>query len=277
MYLITGAKGQLGLELAKLLPEAILADLPELDITDAQAVCDFVQQHAIDTIINCAAYTAVDAAESNEELAYKINAEGVGNLAKSGARLVHISTDYVFDGRAYRPYDEDCPTCPISAYGRTKLAGEQLALEYASTCAIIRTAWLYSTHGKNFVKSMQYLCGSRDTLSIVADQVGSPTSAADLAALIVHMLPQIKQGSREIYHFSNEGICSWYDFAVEIAALSGLCKCAILPIKTEDYPTAAARPFYSVLDKSKIKRDFGLDIPHWKRSLARCIQELAAE
>ncbi len=276
MLLVTGAKGQLGTELRKRLPEALYIDIEELDITDEEAVRAFVQQHAVDTIINCAAYTAVDRAEDEPELCALVNTQGPANLAKSAARMIHVSTDYVFDGHAYRPYRPEDPTSPLSEYGRSKLAGEQAVLQHAPTAIVIRTAWLYSAHGQNFVKTMMRLGAERPALSVVADQVGTPTHAGDLAEAIVTLLPQIQQGQKSVYHYTNEGVASWYDFAHAIMEMAAL-PCKVAPIATEDYPTKAVRPCYSVLDKKKIKDDFAIEIPHWRTSLARCIAELAEQ
>ena len=271
--LITGAKGQLGLELSQLLPNAILTDVTELDITNLDAVQTFVQENHIDTIINCAAYTAVDKAEDDIELAEKINVLGPENLAKSGCKIIHISTDYVFEGKAYKPYEPTDETKPISIYGKTKRSGELAVLENADTAIIIRTAWLYSVHGKNFVKTMQTLGKTRETLNVVSDQIGTPTYAADLAQAITEILPQIKNGQKGVYHFTNEGVCSWYDFASKIMALSEL-KCTVNPIPSSAYPTKATRPFYSVLSKETIKADFGIKIAHWEDGLKRCLKEM---
>jgi len=268
--LITGAKGQLGTELAKLLPDAVLTDVAELDITDLAAVRNFVSQNKIGAIINCAAYTAVDKAEDDIPAANMINVIGPENLAKTGCKIVHISTDYVFDGRGYKPYTPDDETNPISVYGKTKRAGELGVLKNAPEAVIIRTAWLYSPYGNNFVKTMRRLGAERETLNVVADQVGTPTYAADLAGAIVRILPQITKETTGIYHYTNEGVCSWYDFATAIMAESGL-KCHVNPIPTLAYPTRATRPFYSVLDKSKIKETFGIQIPHWQDALKRCL------
>lgn len=273
MYLITGSKGQLGTELSKLLPDAICADIDVLDITDEVAVKNFVRDNNIDVIINCAAYTAVDKAETDIELATKINVDGPRNLAKSGAKVIHISTDYVFDGTGYKPYNPDEKTNPVSVYGKTKRAGELAVIENADVAVIIRTAWLYSPYGNNFVKTMRRLGNEKSEINVVADQIGTPTYAADLADAIVKILPQITSENSGVYHFTNEGVCSWYDFANEIMDLSNL-KCVVNPIKSSQYPTPASRPFYSVLDKDKIKQVFGINIKHWKDGLKRCISEL---
>lgn len=273
MYLITGCKGQLGTELSRLLPNAICADVDVLDITDENAVQNFVRDNNIDVIINCAAYTAVDKAESDIELATKINVDGPRNLAKTGAKIIHISTDYVFDGTGHMPYTTDEKTNPVSVYGKTKRAGEIAVLENNSVAVVIRTAWLYSPYGNNFVKTMRRLGGEKKEINVVADQIGTPTYAADLADAIVKIIPQMNIENSGIYHFTNEGVCSWYDFANEIIGLSNL-NCVVNPIKSSQYPTPAARPFYSVLDKEKIKSVFGINIKHWKDGLKRCIYEL---
>ena len=274
MFLVVGANGQLGSELKlQLQDRAVYVDRTELDITDKAAVEAFVAQHQFEAIINCAAYTAVDKAESDEKVAELINVEGPRNLAATGLPLVHISTDYVFDGTACCPYSEDDEPNPQTAYGRTKLAGEKAVMETAQTAVIIRTAWLYSTFGNNFVKTMRKLGAERDSLNVVFDQVGTTTYAKDLAAAIVAILPQMKAGTKEIYHFSNEGVCSWYDFALAVMAQSDL-NCEVLPIESKDYPTPAKRPHYSVLNKAKIKRDFGIKINNWAVSLAECVEKL---
>ena len=276
MYLITGGNGQLGTELSKRLPNAIRTDVDELDITNESAVLQFVKSNKIDTIINCAAYTAVDKAEDNIDLATKINVDGPANLAKTGAKIVHISTDYVFDGTAHKPYSPDSTKDeinPISIYGKTKFAGEVKVLRYAINSVIIRTAWLYSPYGNNFVKTMRKLGAEKESINVVADQIGTPTYAGDLADAIVKILPQMNLKTRGIYHFTNMGVCSWYDFAHEIMDLSGL-QCRVNPIKTTEYPTRAKRPYYSVLDKSDIINTFGVEIPYWKDSLKKCIAEL---
>ena len=273
MYLITGGNGQLGTELSKRLPNAIRTDVDNLDITDELSVKQFVKNNNIDTIINCAAYTAVDKAEDNIELATKINVDGPANLAKTGAKIVHISTDYVFDGKGYKPYTPDDKPNPISVYGKTKLDGEMAVLENAPMATIIRTAWLYSPYGNNFVKTMRKLGAEKESINVVADQIGTPTYAGDLADAIVKILPQMNEKNRGIYHFTNLGVCSWYDFATEIMELSGL-KCKVNPISSAEYPTRAIRPFYSVLDKSKIQKTFGIENEHWKNGLIKCIKQL---
>ena len=280
--LITGANGQLGREMRKVLDEdifvnAIYTDVEELDITDAQAIEDCVLSNKVDYIVNCAAYTAVDAAESNVELCTKLNVEAPTLLAqtahKHGAKLVHVSTDYVFDGTNCRPYREDDPVCPTSVYGSTKADGEKLIIDVAPESIIIRTAWLYSPHGKNFVKTMTELGRSCETLRVVCDQVGTPTYALDLASVIKTFI-DCDVWHPGIYHFSNEGAISWYDFTLAIHRIAGITTCHVLPCTTEDYPTPATRPHYSVLDKSKIKKTLGIEIPHWEESLTQCINIL---
>jgi len=276
MLLITGGNGQLGTELSKLLPDAIRTDVNDLDITDYSAVIKFVKSKNIDTIINCAAYTAVDKAEDNEDLAAKINAIGPFNLSMADTKMIHISTDYVFDGFGYKPYTSKDKPNPVSVYGKTKLVGEQAVMENVKNGVVIRTAWLYSPYGNNFVKTMRRLGAEKESINVVSDQIGSPTYAGDLAAAIVKILPQMNEQNRGIYHFTNMGVCSWYDFATEIMEQSGL-KCVVNPVNSSEYPTRAKRPFYSVLDKSKIIKTFGLEIPHWKKSLAQCIKQLDSQ
>ena len=273
MFLVVGANGQLGQELMRRLGEKALGvDREVLDITDAAAVEKFAAEVEPEVIINCAAYTAVDKAESDADLARKINVDGVYNLARLGTKLVHISTDYVFDGRNWLPYSEDDKPNPQSIYGKTKLEGERRALEANSNTVIVRTAWLYSAHGNNFVKTMRRLGAERAELNVVFDQVGTPTCAGDLAQAIVDILPQMNRENAGIYHFSNEGVASWYDFAVEIMAQSSL-NCKVKPIESREYPTPAVRPSFSVLNKAKIKKVFGVNVPYWKESLVECLKQ----
>ena len=279
--LITGANGQLGNEMRVLSEENkeytyFFTDVAELDICNEQAVMDFVKANDIHVIVNCAAYTAVDKAEENIEFCTKLNADAVGYLAKAAeanqAEFIQISTDYVFDGTAHTPYRETEPTCPNSVYGSTKLAGEQNALTLCSRAMVIRTAWLYSTFGNNFVKTMIRLGKERDSLGVIFDQIGTPTYARDLARAIY---AAIRQGvTPGVYHFSNEGVCSWYDFTKAIHRLAGIKNCKVNPLHTEEYPTPAARPHYSVLDKTKIKETLEIEIPYWETSLNECIKEL---
>lgn len=252
----------------------IFTDVQELDITDPARVQVFLSENAVDFVVNCAAYTAVDKAESEIELCRKINAFAVENLAKAsaatGAKMIHVSTDYVYSGTHYMPYVESDAVAPTSVYGVTKLEGEQLLLAANPASVILRTSWLYSPYGNNFVKTMLRLGREREKLSVVFDQVGTPTYAADLAAAIVTILnaPEFVPG---IYNFSNEGVCSWYDFTLTIHRMAGIDTCRVSPIDTADYPSAATRPFYSVMNKKKIKATYGVEIPHWEESLQKCI------
>lgn len=281
--LVTGANGQLGNEMRVISKSHsqhkwFFTDVAELDITNRSAITDFVRLENIDTIVNCAAYTNVDRAEEDEQTAYLLNALAAENLAvaaeEAGAMLIHISTDYVFSGKAYLPYRESDTPCPQTAYGRTKLAGEQLILKACPSAVIIRTAWLYSSFGNNFVKTMLRLGAERDSLSVVYDQIGTPTYAADLARAIMTIAENRKPANSNIYHFTNLGVCSWYDFTLEIHRLAGIKTCKVSPILSEQYPQKTPRPHYSVLDKQKIQTDYGIDIPHWTTSLARCIELL---
>ncbi len=272
MYLITGCNGQLGTELKRRLPDAICADVDMLDITDETAVQKFVRENNVDLIINCAAYTAVDKAEDDIEMATKINVDGPLNLAKTGAKIIHISTDYVFDGMGHVPYSPDDETNPISVYGKTKRSGELAVLENAPVAVVIRTAWLYSPYGNNFVKTMRRLGAEKESINVVSDQIGTPTYAGDLADAIVQIIPQMTRENSGVYHFTNMGVCSWYDFASEIMEISGLT-CTVNPIKSSEYPTRAVRPFYSVLDKSKIQKVFNIKIQHWKKGLEKCLKQ----
>ena len=281
--LVTGSKGQLGNEIRVLAEDYpdfdfLYTDVDELDITNRQMVEAYFVDNKPQAIINCAAFTAVDRAETDEITANLINAKAVENLAKSAASfdalLVHISTDYVFDGKSYLPYDESDKTNPQSAYGRTKLAGEEAVTQYASKAVIIRTSWLYSAFGNNFVKTMIKYGIERNELSVVYDQVGTPTYARDLAKAILDIIPSALQKSGiDLFHYSNEGVASWYDFARTVIALSGI-SCEIKPILTKDYPLPAPRPCFSVLNKSKIKEIYKIKIPYWIDSVKDCIQRL---
>jgi dTDP-4-dehydrorhamnose reductase len=287
--LVTGAYGQLGNEVRILsanYPEYnfMFTDVDSLDITDKDELIDFVTGNDIRYIINCAAYTAVDKAEDDAELCEKINATAVKNLglaaAEAGAGIIHVSTDYVFDGTSCRPYTEDMPTKPCSVYGKTKLKGEKNLLKACPNAIIIRTAWLYSPFGNNFVKTMIKLGSERESLNVIFDQVGTPTYALDLADAILKAMDQTIDSDHEkggVYHFSNEGVCSWYDFTIKIHEIAGIKTCKVNPIETKDYPTKAARPHYSVLNKSKIKQTFNITIPHWEASLKDCIKELSEQ
>ena len=279
--LITGCNGQLGNEMKLLAAENpqfnyFFTDVAELDITNEQAVNNYVVEHEIDCIVNCAAFTAVDKAESNEQLCDMLNHIAPGYLAKAinqrNGYIIQVSTDYVFDGTNHTPYREDEPTCPTSVYGRTKLAGEEVVLASCPKAMIIRTAWLYSTFGNNFVKTMLRLGREKDKLGVIFDQIGTPTYARDLALAIFTAMNQgIKPG---IYHFSNEGVISWYDFTKAIHRIAGITNCHVSPLHTSEYPTPAARPHYSVLDKTKFKETYNVEVPYWEDSLKDCIQIL---
>ena len=277
--LVTGANGQLGNEMRDLskihlVHNFLFTDIDELDITNTQVVMSFVSNNKVDYIVNCAAYTAVDKAEDDILSCRKINALAVQNLAKAasinGVRMIHISTDYVYDGCGYRPYEEDDQVAPVSVYGKTKLEGEKLLLDACSQSVVLRTSWLYSPYGNNFVKTMLRLGEEKEQLSVVFDQIGTPTYAADLAQAIMKIIdsPEFVPG---IYNFSDEGVCSWFDFAVSVHRIAGISKCKVLPIESREYPAKAVRPFYSVMNKKKIKKTYKFDIPHWEESLEKCI------
>ena len=280
--LVIGSNGQLGSEIQELssaYPYTFFFTCKDdLDISHAEDVEVFIQKNAINAIINCAAYTAVDKAESDADNADKINHIAVKTLAELSKRyalkLIHISTDYVFDGTNYKPYIESDITNPQSVYGRTKLLGEQALLHVnPKNSLIIRTSWVYSSYGANFVKTMLRLGKEKESLGVIYDQVGTPTYAKDLAKVILDILPNIQNSAVEIYHYSNEGALSWYDFAKEIMKMAKL-SCKINPIETSQYPTPAKRPHYSLLNKSKIKNKYKLDIPYWKDSLDACLRQL---
>lgn len=282
--LITGCNGQLGNEmqlLEKVNPQHqyFNTDVAQLDITNPEAIEEFVNNNAIDIIVNCAAFTAVDKAESSQELCHLLNAKApeylAAAVAKRGGYLVQVSTDYVFDGTNHTPYTEDEATCPNSVYGSTKLEGEKLAMAACANTMIIRTAWLYSTFGNNFVKTMIRLGQEQPELGVIFDQIGTPTYAGDLAAAIMAAINHgIVPG---IYHFSNEGVISWYDFTKAIHRIAGITSCHVKPLHTTEYPTPAARPHYSVLDKTKIKQTYGIEIPYWEESLEKCVAKLLAQ
>lgn len=280
--LVTGANGQLGNEMKNILEKecpgiTYYTDIHELDLLDAQAVESFVLKNDITHILNCAAYTAVDKAEEDKAMCAAVNVDAVKNIANAadavGAKIIHISTDYVFDGTAHRPYKESDKVNPMSQYGTTKRTGETALIALAPDSIIIRTSWLYSPYGNNFVKTMIRLGKERSQLKVVCDQVGTPTYARDLAKAIYAILIS-HQWVEGIYHFSNEGACSWYDFTKSIHRIAGIKTCEVLPIPTEDYPTAATRPAYSILNKSKIKATYGVEIPYWEESLQECIKRL---
>ncbi len=283
--LVTGANGQLGNEMRRLGAVSpnnyIFTDVAELDITNADAVMHVAKHYSIDAIINCAAYTNVDKAESDQETAELINATAVGNLARAmkevGGTLFHVSTDYVFGSEGNTPRTEDMPLSPLGVYGLTKLHGEQAIEESGCKALIFRTAWLYSEFGNNVLKTMLRLTAERDQLNVVFDQVGTPTYAGDLALAIFSIIEAgVYPGNEGVYHFSNEGVCSWYDFAVEIAAAAGHTNCRINPCHSSEFPSPVTRPPYSVLDKTKIKKTFDIDIPHWRESMEYCIKRLKA-
>ena len=278
--LVTGGKGQLGSELKDLVSQYsgynfYFTDAHELDITSHSKVESFIEEKEIEIIINCAAYTAVDKAEDEHESSNALNHLAVSNIARiakqRSIKLIHISTDYVFNGNSFCPYKEDDTPNPQSVYGVTKLDGEKSILKMnPSNSIIIRTSWLYSSYGNNFVKTMLRLGNEKNELRVIFDQVGTPTYARDLAKVILDILPNIETSNVEIYNFSNEGVCSWYDFAKAIFELKRV-SVLVKPIETIEYPTRAKRPFYSVLNKTKIKNKFKINIPHWKESLTKCL------
>ena len=281
--LITGSHGQLGNEMQQAAARFpafrfIYTDVEDLDICDKAALDAFVKANAVNVIVNCAAYTAVDKAEDDVELCYKINAEAVRNIGEvahqNGLKVVHVSTDYVFDGTNYVPYSEDQAVSPNTVYGKSKLAGEQALMETCEQAVILRTAWLYSSFGNNFVKTMIKLGTERDSLNVIFDQIGTPTYAADLADTILKILSH-ETFTPGMYHFSDEGVCSWYDFTKTIHRIAGIT-CDVRPIETKDYPARTPRPHYSVLNKAKIKATYGITIPHWEESLERCMKILQA-
>jgi len=278
--LVTGGNGQLGSELRDIAPNYqdynfLFTDVKDLDITNHTAVAAFIENNNITIILNCAAYTAVDKAESEPELADAINHLAVANFAQiakdNNIKLVHISTDYVFDGTNHKPYVETDTPNPKSVYGQTKLDGE-LAMQQINPAnsIIIRTSWVYSKFGNNFVKTMLRLAETRDEISVVADQIGTPTNAADLAEAILNILPQISNETVELFHYSNEGVCSWYDFAKAIFEIGNI-KVKVNTIESSQYPTLADRPFYSVLNKSKINETYQLEISYWRDSIVKCL------
>ena len=287
--LVTGANGQLGSwmrRLGSVSPgEYIFTDVSQaegietiyLDITDREAVMSFTRDNNIGTIVNCAAYTNVDKAEDDEATAELINATAVRNLAEAAkaadATLIHISTDYVFGAEGNTPRSEDMPTNPLGVYGRTKLMGEQAIHQTGAKAIIIRTAWLYSEYGGNFLKTMLRLMAEKETLNVVFDQVGTPTYAGDLALAIFSIIEgRLCAGNEGTYHFSDEGACSWYDFATEIAAATGNTRCKVHPCHSSEFPSKVTRPAYSVLDKTRIKETFGIEIPHWRESMIYCLK-----
>ena len=281
--IVVGSNGQLGNEIKHLSDEFpnfefIFVARNALDLSHENEIYDFFSKVTCDAIINCSAYTAVDKAETDSENAEKINHTAVSILAQIAnekkIKLIHVSTDYVFDGKSSRPYNETNESCPSGVYGKTKQAGE-LAIQAIAppNAVIIRTSWLYSSYGNNFVKTMIRLASERDSINVVADQIGTPTYARDLARAILEIIPKISNIEPAIYHYSNEGVASWYDFAKAIFEISN-SRCMVNPIRTEQYPTPALRPAFSVLDKTKIKTEFGIKIPYWRDSLGDCLRKL---
>lgn len=281
--LITGAHGQLGNEMAQVSANSkdhyIFTDIDELDITDLDAILALVKEKQINVIVNCAAYTNVDKAEEEEKTADLINNVAVGYLAMAaksvGATLIHVSTDYVFNGENNVPYTERDMTEPTGIYGKTKLAGENAVVNSGCNYIILRTAWLYSIWGNNFVKTMLRLTKEREVLSVIFDQIGTPTYAGDLADAIDWIIKRRMVDQKGIYHFTNEGVCSWYDFTVAICQMGGN-DCDVRPIHSDEYPSKVRRPHYSVLDKTRFRETFGYKIPHWTESLEKCINQLKA-
>jgi dTDP-4-dehydrorhamnose reductase len=282
--LITGSHGQLGNEMQQAALQfsgfnLIYTDIDELDICDKMALNSFVKENKINFIVNCAAYTAVDKAEDDVALCYKINSEAVRNIgevaSENGLKVIHVSTDYVFDGTNYIPYTEEETVCPSTVYGKSKLAGEQALIETCADSVIIRTSWLYSSFGNNFVKTMLKLGKDRESLNVIFDQIGTPTYAADLAQTIFKVISNdvFVPG---VYHFSDEGVCSWYDFTKTIHRIAGI-KCNVQPIESKDFPVRTPRPHFSVLNKAKIKNTYNITIPHWEESLEKCIKILLSE
>ncbi len=281
--LVTGSNGQLGSEIRELTKNDgtnvyFYTDVSELDITDKSAVNKFIENHQIDIVVNCAAYTQVDKAEEEEKTAFLINATAPGNLAeackKYDATLFHISTDYVFDGSNNVPYIETESTSPLGVYGRSKLEGEEFIQQSGCNYLIIRTSWLYSSFGHNFVKTIGRLSSEKEELKVVFDQVGTPTYARDLATVIFAIIQNDQFKDRKgVYHYSNEGVCSWYDFAKAINDLFGN-NCNIIPCLSDEFPAKVPRPHYSVLDKTNIKNDFSIEIGYWKDSLCKCVELL---
>ncbi|GHT09945.1 NAD(P)-dependent oxidoreductase [Bacteroidia bacterium] len=278
--LITGANGQLGSELQQLAAHYPLfrffpTDVDTLNLCNKRDIESFIQQNKIDYVINCAAYTAVDKAEEDVELCYKINRDAVRNLAEAAvgkAKIIHVSTDYVFDGTSQSPLKETDKTNPQSIYGKSKLDGEQILMEISPESIIIRTAWLYAAFGNNFVKTMIRLGKEKESLNVVSDQWGTPTYAGDLAKAILDIImfgEKTLGFASGIYHYTNEGICSWYDFCLKIHELAGIKTCKVHPVSSAEYPVKAKRPMYSVLDKTKIKSTFQLEIPQWEKSLEK--------
>jgi dTDP-4-dehydrorhamnose reductase len=284
--LVTGGNGQLGQSLKSITNdfpnlELIFTDVDDLNICNLDQVKSFTLHNQVDYLINCAAYTAVDKAEQEQTLAKQLNAEAVKNIGIAASeqkfKVIHISTDYVFDGKSFKPYNEEDLAVPESYYGQTKLLGEKLLFDQHDNSMVVRTSWLYSEFGNNFVKTMVRLGKERDELRVVADQVGTPTYAVDLAHCVLSIINKVETESLTfkpgVYHYSNEGICSWYDFTINIHQMAGI-DCSVFPIDSKEYPTAAPRPFYSVLNKAKIKDTYSIQIPYWRSSLEKCLLKL---
>lgn len=280
--LVTGGDGQLGQELRQLLEglkavTASFAGHKDLDVTDPAATAAFFRAFEPTLVVNCAAYTAVDKAEEEHQAAFLVNETAPGILAKAAAEisatLIHISTDFVFDGKSPIPYTEDAAVNPLSVYGKSKQMGEAAVLASGARSFIVRTSWLYSRFGANFVKTILRLSAERDEIRVVFDQVGSPTCAADLAAAILEMIPLLPQKTPRIYHFADTGVASWFDLAQAIVALSGV-QCRVVPVETSEFPTKAKRPSYSVLNTARVRREFGIEIPYWRDSLGNCLEKM---
>jgi dTDP-4-dehydrorhamnose reductase len=281
MILVTGANGQLGQTLKKIFKPrtALFTDIDTLDVSSYDAVEKCIREKGVTCVINSAGYTNVDGAETNIDAAYAANALGARNIAiaatKHKASVIHMSTDYVFDGNNFKPYTENDKPHPISVYGQTKLEGELFVLKNSENCVVLRSSWLYSEYGNNFVKSIISLARKQKEIKVIYDQIGSPTYAGDLGKIIEGLVPVVKNGVKKIYNYSNEGVCSWYGFAREVVALKEI-DCEVLPIESQDYPSSAKRPHYSVLSKAKIKKDFGIKIPYWRDSVKAAIDRIDA-
>lgn len=271
---VLGSTGQVGGEIKRLFPSAVFPSRDEIDLANPETITDFFKNRKASLIVNCAAFTQVDLAETNRDLVYQVNAASPELLAKFCERFIHFSTDYVFNGQNFKPYIESDITAPLNEYGKSKLDGENRIFAANPNSVIIRTSWVYSDIGKNFVKTMLRLGKEKNELSVVWDQIGSPTYAYDLADVVVNHGLKKWNFKNGIYHFTNEGVASWYDFAREVFDIKGV-KCKVNPIRSEEYPTPAQRPHYSILDKAKIKNELGIVIPHWKESLKICLQKLS--
>lgn len=270
---VLGGTGQVGGELKRIYPGAIYPGRKEIDLSSEKSVDSYFKDQKVDLVVNCAAYTLVDKAESESELCHTINARSLEWISRYAQKIVHFSTDYVFDGKNFKPYLETDSINPINAYGSSKASGEEILLKHCPNAVILRTSWVYSDLGKNFVKTILNLSKQKEEITVVSDQIGSPTSASDLAKLVGSHAIERWQFRPGIYHFSNEGVASWYDFAWEVVRLSG-SQCRVIPVPSERYPTAAKRPSYSVFSKEKIKSELGISIPHWKTSLEETLKKI---